>query len=143
MMLSSAQMSRANGLKTCSLNPTVQLTVNGKRLQRVSNFPLLGTQVNQHLNLKEEINLKISSCYATPAVIGKLKHSTLFHIQKQLAECLILSKIDYNEIVSHPIPCPCPVGRCSFRSWEQCAYAGCNQTRMDTNKGTQRESLFT
>ena len=35
MMLSSAQMSMANGLKTCSLNPTV----NGKRLERVSNFP--------------------------------------------------------------------------------------------------------
>ena len=61
-------------------------------------------QVNQHHNSKEEINLKISSCYATPAVIRKLKHSTLFHIRKQLAECLILSKIDYNDIVSHPIP---------------------------------------
>ena len=43
MMLSSAQMSRAHGLETCSLN----LTVNGKRLERVSNFRLLGTQVNQ------------------------------------------------------------------------------------------------
>ena len=100
-------------------------------------------QVNQHLNSKEEINLKISSCYATPAVIRKLKHSTLFHIRKQLAECLILSKIDYNDIVSHVILCPCPVGRCSFRSWALYAYAGCNQTRMDINKGRQRESYFT
>ena len=39
MMLSSAQMSRALGLETCSLN----LTVNWKRLERVSNFRLLGT----------------------------------------------------------------------------------------------------
>jgi len=51
MMLSSAQMSRAHELETCSLN----LTVNGKRLECVSNFRLLGTQVSQ-------INLKISSC---------------------------------------------------------------------------------
>ena len=51
MMLSSAQISRAHGLETCSL----KLTVNGKRLECVSNFRLLGTQVSQ-------INLKISSC---------------------------------------------------------------------------------
>ena len=100
MMLSSAHMSRAYGLETSSLD----LMVDGKRLERVSNFRLLGTQVNQHLNWKEEINLKISSCYATLALIRKLKHLTHVHVPKQLAECLILSKIDYNDIVSHPIP---------------------------------------
>ena len=40
MILSSTQMSRAHGLETCSLN----LTVNGKRLERVADFRLLGTQ---------------------------------------------------------------------------------------------------
>ena len=39
MMLSSAQMSRAHRLETSSLD----LTVNGKRLERVSNFRLLAT----------------------------------------------------------------------------------------------------
>ena len=48
--------------------------------------------------------MKISSCYATLALIRKLKHLTPFHVRKQLAECLILCKIDYNDIVSHPIP---------------------------------------
>lgn len=48
--------------------------------------------------------MKISSCYATLTVIRKLTHLTPFHVRKQLAECLILSKIDYNNIVSHPIP---------------------------------------
>ena len=99
-MLSSAQITRAHGLETCSLN----LTVNGKRLERVSNFRLLGTQVNQRLNWKKKINSKISSCYATLAVIRKLKHLTPFNVRKQLAECLILSKIDHNNIVGHPIP---------------------------------------
>ena len=50
------------------------------------------------------MNLKFSSCYATLALIRKLKHLTPFPVRKQLAECLILSKIDYNDIVSHPIP---------------------------------------
>ena len=72
MMLSSAQMSRAHGLKTLSLNLTV------------SNFHLLGTQVNQHLNWKEEINSKISCCYAALAVIRKLKHLTPFHVRKRV-----------------------------------------------------------
>ena len=48
--------------------------------------------------------MKFSSCYATLALIRKLKHLTPFPVRKQLAECLILSKIDYNDIVSHPIP---------------------------------------
>ena len=99
MMLSSAQMSWAHGLETCSLN----LMVNGKRLERVSNFRLLGTKVNQRLNWKVESNSNISSCYATLAVIRKLKHLTPFNVRKQLAECLILSKIDHNNVVSHPI----------------------------------------
>ena len=100
MILSSAQLSMAHGLETSSLD----LTVDGKRLERVSNFRLLGSHVNQHLNWKDEINLKISSCYAKLPLIRKLKHLTPFHVRKQLAECLILSKIDYNDIVSHPIP---------------------------------------
>jgi len=69
---------QGHGLETCSLN----LTVNEKRLKRVSNFRLLGTQANQHLNWKEEINSKISSCYASLAVIRKLKHLTPFYVRK-------------------------------------------------------------
>ena len=112
-------------------------TVNGKRLLRVSNFRLLGTQVNQHLNWKEEIDLNISSCYAALAVIRKLKHLTPFHVWKQLAECLILSKIDYNNIVSHPIP--------EYLQKRQLAAAGFVLGRyahmMDANKGRQRVSI--
>ena len=42
-------------------------------------------QTSSHLNWKEEINLKISSCYAILSVIRKLKHLTPFHVRKQLA----------------------------------------------------------
>ena len=97
MMLSSAQMSRAHGLETSSLN----LMVNGKRLEPVSIFCLQGTQVNQYLNWKE-INLQISSCYAALAVMKIQALNS--HVRKQLVECLNLLKIDYNNIVSHPIP---------------------------------------
>ena len=150
MMLSSAQMSRAHELETLSPN----LTVNGKRLERVSNFRLLGTQVNQNLNCRERAGRKLTRrslavSYATVAVIKKLKHLTPFHVRKQLAECLILSKIDYNDIVSHPVPgylimapTTCPVGRYRFRSWALCACAGCNQTRMDTNERNEKRIIY-
>ena len=41
--------------------------------------------------------------YEALAVIRKLKHLTPFHVRKKLAEYLILSQIDYTNIVSHPI----------------------------------------
>ena len=46
----------------------------------------------------------LAASYTTLAVIRKLKHLVPFHVRKQLEECLILSKIDYNDIVSHPVP---------------------------------------
>ena len=45
---------------------------------------------------------KISSCYATLSVFRKLKNIAPFHVKKQLAESLILSKLDYNDIVRYP-----------------------------------------
>ena len=38
-------------------------------------------------------------------------------------------------------PTTSPVSRCRLLSLTLCAYAGSNQTRMDTSKGTQRVSI--
>ena len=43
-------------------------------------------------------------CYRTLAVVRKLKHLAPFAVRKQLSECLIISKINYNDVVSRPIP---------------------------------------
>ena len=45
-----------------------------------------------------------SSCYGTLSVLRKLKHLAPYHVWKQLAGCLVLSRIDYNDVVSGPIP---------------------------------------
>ena len=50
------------------------------------------------------MNAKIASCYGTLSVIRKLKNICPFNVRKQLAKYLILSKIDYSDIDSHPIP---------------------------------------
>ena len=46
----------------------------------------------------------IHSCYGCLSVLRKLKNLAPFKVRKQLAETLILSKIDYNDTVSNPIP---------------------------------------
>ena len=94
------QLSRVHGLDALPLN----LSVNGKYIERVSTFRLLDTQVHQYLKWNDEINAKISTCYRTLSVVRKLKHLAPFDVRKQLAECLIMSKIDFNDIGSHPIP---------------------------------------
>ena len=100
MLFSTAQLSRVNELDSRSFS----FHVDGKKLERVSTFRLLGTQIHKNLNWTDEINIKISNCYGTLSVIRKLKFLAPFDVRKQLAECLIMSKIDYNDIVSHPIP---------------------------------------
>ena len=100
MLFSTSQMSRLHGLDAVSLD----LSVNGKQIEQVSIFLLLGTQVHQNLKWNNEINSKISICYRTLAVVRKLKHLAPFAVRKQLSECLIISKINYNDVVSHPIP---------------------------------------
>ena len=45
-----------------------------------------------------------SSCYGTLSTLRKIKHFTDFKLRKHLAESLVLSKIDYNDIVFDPLP---------------------------------------
>ena len=100
MLFSTSQMSRLHGLDAVFHD----LSVNGKQIEQVSTFPLLGTQVHQNLKRNNEINSKTSICYRTLAVVRKLKHLAPFAVRKQLSESLIIFKINYNDVVSHPIP---------------------------------------
>ena len=52
----------------------------------------------------EHITQLISSCYSALSVIRKLKNIAPYHTRKQLAETLILSKIDYCDSVDSVIP---------------------------------------
>ena len=99
MLLSTPQLARVHGLEDYQVN----LSADSKRLERVSTAKLLGTELHQSLMWNHDINAKISSCYATLSVLRKLKNIAPFHVKKQLAESLILSKLDYNDIVTYPI----------------------------------------
>ena len=46
----------------------------------------------------------VSGCYATLSILRKLKYLAKCDFRKQLAETLILSKLDYADLVFYPLP---------------------------------------
>ena len=99
MLLSTLQLARVHNLEDHQVN----LTANGQMLERVNTTRLLGTELQQNLDWNSDTNTKTSSCYATLSVLRKLKSLAPFQVRKQLAESLILSKLDYNDTVTFPI----------------------------------------
>lgn len=100
MLFSTPQLARTFNLPDQSVN----LTVSGQTLERVSSIRLLGTEFQENSKWNNEINSKIHSCYGCLSVLRKLKNLAPFKVRKQLAETLILSRIDHNDMVSNPIP---------------------------------------
>ncbi len=95
MMLSTRQMSTVHSLEEHSAN----ITCREEPLERLSSTRLLGVQLDQNLPWREHIMNLLSSCYATLSVLRKLKKFAPFHIRKRLVESLVLSKLDYCNIV--------------------------------------------
>jgi hypothetical protein len=99
MLFSTSQLSRVHQLDE---DRSVHLHAKGIELKITKCAALLATTLHQNLKWNDDVNKKISSCYATLSVLKKLKHLAPFKIW-QLAECLVLSKIDYNNVVSSPV----------------------------------------
>ena len=74
-----------------------------KLLDLESNPRLLGIYLDEHLDWSNHLQEIISSCYGKLSVLKKLNNFTTFKLRKQLAECLILSKIDFNDHVYSPL----------------------------------------
>ncbi|RMX45115.1 hypothetical protein pdam_00025340 [Pocillopora damicornis] len=82
----------------------VQDLAGGKDLERFKNTKLLGVYLNKNLLWDEHVKNLASSCYTTLASLRKIKHFTPYKLQKHLAESLILSRLDYCDIVMFPLP---------------------------------------
>lgn len=65
-----------------------------------SNFTYVGTR---KLKVDRSHNKTASSCFAVLSIIKKIKNLAPTALKKQLAESLILSKLDYNDIVMYPL----------------------------------------
>ena len=101
MVLSIQQMSSHHKLADCALN----LTVGDNCLKRVESTKLLGVNIHVHSNLKWDDRIKhlAASCYGTLATLKKVKNFTNYKLRKHLAESLVLSRLDFSDIVFYPL----------------------------------------
>ena len=95
MLISTQQMIRTHSLDSMDL----ELAIFDKSLERVKMSKLLGFYLSNDLKWDEHLNQLLKSCYGTLRTLRKLKHFTDFLLRRHLAESLILSKIDYCDIV--------------------------------------------
>ena len=101
MILSTPQMSRVHHLDEYDPN----IAVSGYKLERIKSCKLLGIHINEnHIKWDDHIMHTVSGCYATLSILRKLKSLAKYELRKQLAETLILSKLDYADQVLYPLP---------------------------------------
>jgi hypothetical protein len=101
MVFSTQQMASTNSLH---LHET-SLAVDGKLLERLRVTKLLGLHITENLTWNDHISKQLSSiCYGTLVTLRKIKNFTPFYLRKKLAEQLILSKMDYGDLIFNPLP---------------------------------------
>ena len=72
-----------------------KITVDNGSIERVRNWKVLGVNFDENLSWKVHINEVVKSCFAKLSVLRKLKRYANYNRRKQLAETLVLSKLDY------------------------------------------------
>ena len=77
---------------------------NGVDIERVSSFKLLGITFSEDLTWNNHVKKATSSSYATLKSLGLLKRFLPYHLRKQLAEMLVLSKLDYGNSLINNAP---------------------------------------
>ena len=92
MLFSSKRMSTVHSLNDGNVCEIIQ---DDNPLERVSDYKLLGVIFNEHLDWTNHFQNVTKACYTKLAQLRKIKRFTPYHIRKQLAESLILSKLDY------------------------------------------------
>ena len=73
-------------------------------IQQKANVKLLGVIFNQHVTWINQINNIIRSTHGTLRALWKFRRITLTKIRKTLAKALILSKINYCNVVYGQLP---------------------------------------
>ena len=80
------------------------IKLKNKYIEKVDNFKLLGTWLNENLAWANHINNIVPSCYKTLATLRRIKNVTPQETKKSLAQSLVLSKLNFNDTVIYPLP---------------------------------------
>ena len=82
----------------------VEIKINGELIERKTSWKVLGMEFSEHLQWNIHLKELIRSCYCTLTCLRYLKRFTPFSLRKQLAEMLILSKLDYCNCLYDSLP---------------------------------------
>ena len=99
-MFSTSQLARVHNLSDIDIN----ITSNDQPLERVDTFKILGIKFNQHLSWKEHINTVTKSCFAALKSLNLFKRAANLLLRKSLVESLVLSKINYGNVLLGDLP---------------------------------------
>ena len=69
----------------------------------VHSIKLLEVHMTDTLKWDDHVKHLASSCYGVLAALRKIKNFTNYHLRKHLVECLVLSRLDFNDIIFYPI----------------------------------------
>ena len=75
-----------------------------KLIERVQSFKLLGVTFNEDLTWNNHVKNITASAYGTLKSLSLLKRYLPYHLRKQLAETLVLSKLDYGNATINNAP---------------------------------------
>ena len=98
MLFSTPQMSSYHSLA----ERPIHLSVGDKPLERVHSIKLLGVRMTDTLKW-DDVKHLASSCYCVLAALRKIKNFTNYHLRKHLVKCLVLSRLDFHDIIFYPI----------------------------------------
>ena len=99
MLFSTSQLSKRHKLSNTSLN----ISIDGNPIERVSHYKILGTVFDENLTWDKQIADVVKSCHSTLRALRKVRRIADYKLRKQLVQSLVLSKLDFNNIIYYPL----------------------------------------
>ena len=98
MLFSTKQMSRIHNLHDVG----IKISSNNKNIERVNTIKILGVNFNEHLTWQDHIKCVLQNGFATLKTLKQFKRTADMNLKKSLVQSLVLSKIQYcNVVYSH------------------------------------------
>ncbi|XP_066912127.1 uncharacterized protein [Clytia hemisphaerica] len=94
----------SNRIRNYPKNQSLLFRCSGKSIEHKVNVKLLGVQLDENLTWSTHMNGIIKSSQGTLRSLRKFSRFTPFSVRKTLAETLILSKLNYSNVVFAQIP---------------------------------------
>ena len=100
ILFSTSQMSRRHSLQ----NAIVEIFNKEQPIERIFEVKVLGMTFNEHLTWRNHINAITQNCYSTLKSLRIFKRSADFKLRRSLAQSLILSRINYCNVLLSDAP---------------------------------------